>query len=78
LACAKYKVLRKHPPSRNISPTDSFSFNYEFTAPLQRIKIQTVASKAETTEERRETEEKVEEERKLQTEVSAPSIQPSS
>lgn len=49
--------------------TDTFSFNHEFTAPLQRIKIQTVASKAETTEERRETEEKVEEERKLQTEV---------
>lgn len=69
LACAKYKILRKHPASRNVSPTDSFSFNYEFTAPLQRIKIQTIASKAETTEERRETEEKVEEERKLQTEA---------
>jgi len=69
LACAKYKILRKHPPSRNVSTTDRFSFNNEFTAPLQRIKIQTVASKAETTEERRETEEKVEEERKLQTEA---------
>ncbi|CAE6537438.1 unnamed protein product [Rhizoctonia solani] len=69
LACAKYKVLRKHPASRNVSTTDSFAFNYEFTAPLQRIKIQTIASKAESTEERRETEEKVEEERKLQTEA---------
>ncbi|KAG8743652.1 Cullin-3 [Ceratobasidium sp. 414] len=69
LACAKYKILRKHPASRNVSPTDTFSFNYEFTAPLQRIKIQTVASKAEATEERRDTEEKVEEERKLQTEA---------
>lgn len=69
LACAKYKVLRKNPASRNVSQTDTFSFNYEFTAPLQRIKIQTVASKSETTEERRETEEKVEEERKLQTEA---------
>ncbi|KAG8716376.1 Cullin-3 [Ceratobasidium sp. 395] len=69
LACAKYKILRKHPASRNVNPTDTFSFNYEFTAPLQRIKIQTVASKAETTEERRDTEEKVEEERKLQTEA---------
>ncbi|KAG8678576.1 Cullin-3, partial [Ceratobasidium sp. 394] len=69
LACAKYKILRKHPASRNVSPTDTFSFNYDFTAPLQRIKIQTVASKAETTEERRDTEEKVEEERKLQTEA---------
>ncbi|KAG9122118.1 Cullin-3 [Ceratobasidium sp. 392] len=69
LACAKYKILRKHPASRNVSPTDTFSFNYEFTAPLQRIKIQTVASRAEATEERRDTEEKVEEERKLQTEA---------
>ncbi|KAG9102990.1 Cullin-3 [Ceratobasidium sp. 370] len=69
LACAKYKILRKHPASRNVSPTDTFSFNYEFTAPLQRIKIQTVASKAEVTDERRDTEEKVEEERKLQTEA---------
>ncbi|QRV89833.1 cullin family [Ceratobasidium sp. AG-Ba] len=69
LACAKYKILRKHPATRNVSPSDTFSFNYDFTAPLQRIKIQTVASKAETTEERRETEEKVEEERKLQTEA---------
>ncbi|CAE6425673.1 unnamed protein product [Rhizoctonia solani] len=69
LACAKYKVLRKHPASRNVSTTDSFAFNYEFTAPLQRIKIQTIASKAESIEERRETEEKVEEERKLQTEA---------
>ncbi|CUA73402.1 Cullin-3 [Rhizoctonia solani] len=69
LACAKYKVLRKLPASRNVSTTDTFAFNYEFTAPLQRIKIQTIASKAESTEERRETEEKVEEERKLQTEA---------
>ncbi|KAL5634878.1 hypothetical protein ACGC1H_002788 [Rhizoctonia solani] len=69
LACAKYKVLRKHPASRNVNTTDSFAFNYDFTAPLQRIKIQTIASKAESTEERRETEEKVEEERKLQTEA---------
>ncbi|QRW04038.1 cullin family [Ceratobasidium sp. AG-Ba] len=69
LACAKYKILRKHPATRNVSRSDTFSFNYDFTAPLQRIKIQTVASKAETTEERRETEEKVEEERKLQTEA---------
>ncbi|CAE6510094.1 unnamed protein product [Rhizoctonia solani] len=69
LACAKYKVLRKHPASRNVSTTDTFAFNYDFTAPLQRIKIQTIASKAESNEERRETEEKVEEERKLQTEA---------
>ncbi|CAE6431877.1 unnamed protein product [Rhizoctonia solani] len=69
LACAKYKVLRKHPASRSVSTTDTFTFNYDFTAPLQRIKIQTVASKAESNEERRETEEKVEEERKLQTEA---------
>ncbi|GJJ08693.1 hypothetical protein Clacol_002912 [Clathrus columnatus] len=66
LACAKYKVLKKHPPSRDISSDDSFTFNEDFTAPLQRIKIGTIATKVESTEERRETRDRVEEERKHQ------------
>ena len=70
LACAKYKILKKHPPSRDVSPSDSFSFNADFTAPLQRIKISTVAAKVETGEERKETMERIEEERRHQTEVS--------
>ncbi|KAF8589814.1 Cullin-domain-containing protein [Ramaria rubella] len=70
LACAKYKVLKKHPPSRDIAADDSFSFNNDFTASLQRIKISTVASKVESTEERRETRDRIEEERKHQTDAS--------
>ena len=69
LACAKYKVLKKHPPSRDVAPSDSFSFNVEFSAPLQRIKISTIASRVENSEERRETRDRVEEERRHQTEV---------
>ncbi|KIM33200.1 hypothetical protein M408DRAFT_325999 [Serendipita vermifera MAFF 305830] len=66
LACAKFKILKKHPPSRDISTTDSFSFNSDFTSPLHKIKISTVASKVETQEERRETQDRIEEERKQQ------------
>uniref|UniRef100_A0A1D1Y7V5 Cullin-3-B n=1 Tax=Anthurium amnicola TaxID=1678845 RepID=A0A1D1Y7V5_9ARAE len=69
LACAKYKILLKEPKGKEINPGDSFYFNNDFTAPLQRIKIQTVASKVETEGERKETREKVEEARKHQTEA---------
>ncbi|RIA93097.1 Cullin-domain-containing protein [Glomus cerebriforme] len=69
LACAKYKILVKEPKGKEINPGDIFFFNYEFTAPLQRIKIPTVASKVETEGERKETREKVEEARKHQTEA---------
>ncbi|EEB91325.1 hypothetical protein MPER_10331, partial [Moniliophthora perniciosa FA553] len=69
LACAKYKVLKKHPPGRDVSPTDSFSFNLGFTANLQKIKISTVSSKVESGEERKETRDRIDEERRHQTEV---------
>ncbi|KDQ14875.1 hypothetical protein BOTBODRAFT_158904 [Botryobasidium botryosum FD-172 SS1] len=69
LACAKFKVLKKHPPSREVAQTDSFSFNNDFTAPLQRIKIGTVASRAENDDQRKETMERVDEERKHQTDA---------
>lgn len=50
---------------------DSFSFNSDFSSPMQKIKISTVASgtKAENPEERRETQERIDEERKHQTDV---------
>ncbi|KAG5220034.1 Cullin [Salix suchowensis] len=70
LACAKYKILKKHPPGRDVAKDDSFSFNEDFSAPLQKIKISTVASKVETSEERKETQSHLEEERKYQMEVS--------
>ena len=69
LACAKYKILKKHPPGRDINSTDSFSFNVDFSAPLQKIKISTVLSRVENTEERKETKDRIDEERKHQTEV---------
>ena len=69
LACAKYKILKKHPPGRDVNSTDSFSFNADFSAPLQKIKISTVASRVENTEERKETKDRIDEERRHQTEV---------
>ncbi|KAG8996949.1 Cullin-3 [Tulasnella sp. JGI-2019a] len=69
LACARFKVLKKHPPGREVLDDDSFSFNYEFTSPMQRIKIATVTAKVESVEQRKETMEKVDEERKHQIEA---------
>ncbi|KZT56924.1 Cullin-domain-containing protein [Calocera cornea HHB12733] len=69
LACAKWKILKKHPPSRDVAEDDTFSFNHDFTAPLMRIKISTVASRVENADERQETKDRVDEERKHQTEA---------
>ncbi|KAH9949907.1 Cullin-domain-containing protein [Amylocystis lapponica] len=69
LACAKYKILKKHPPGRDVNQDDSFSFNADFSAPLQKIKISTVASKVESTDERKETKDRIDEERRHQTEA---------
>jgi len=69
LACAKYKILKKHPSGRDVNTGDSFSFNNAFTSNLQKIKISTVSSKVESTEERKETHERIDEERKHQTEA---------
>jgi cullin 3 len=62
-------VLKKHPPGRDVNSDDSFSFNADFSAPLQKIKISTVAARIETGEERKETQDRIEEERRHQTEV---------
>lgn len=69
LACGKYRVLSKHPKGRDVNRTDSFSFNDAFTCPLSKIKIATVASKVESTEERNETNDKVMEDRRHMIEV---------
>lgn len=69
LACAKFKILKKHPPGRDVNVDDSFSFNADFTAPTLKIKINTISSKVESTEERRETQDRVDGERKHQIEV---------
>jgi cullin 3 len=69
LACTKYKVLKKHPPGRDVNVDDAFSFNADFSSPLQKIKISTVAARIESGDERRETQDRVEEERRFQTDV---------
>ena len=69
LACGKFRILTKHPKSRDVTPNDSFSFNDTFTSPLARIKIMQIASKVETPKEREETQEMVDEERRHQVEV---------
>ncbi|KAI0001508.1 Cullin-domain-containing protein, partial [Russula compacta] len=69
LACTKFKVLRKHPAGRDVNPEDSFSFNADFSSPLQKIKISTVAARVESGEERKETQDRVEEERRYQTDA---------
>ena len=69
LACAKYKILKKHPSGRDVNREDSFSFNNDFNSSLQKIKISTVSSKVESTEERKETHDRIDEERRHQTEV---------
>lgn len=69
LACAKFKVLTKHPRGRDVAESDEFSFNLSFTAPLAKIRIQTVAAKVETDAEWRETEGKVDEARNTQCDV---------
>ncbi|KAI9512036.1 Cullin family-domain-containing protein [Russula earlei] len=66
LACTKFKVLRKHPSGRDVNPDDSFSFNADFSSPLQKIKISTVAARVESGEERKETQDRVDEERRYQ------------
>lgn len=69
LACARFKVLRKHPLGRNINPDDSFSFNEGFSSSLQKIKIKTVGALFESDEEHKETHRDVKEERRYQIDV---------
>ena len=71
LACAKFKILKKHPHGRDVDPSDSFSFNADFSAPMQKIKISTVSSRPESNDERKETRDHIDEERRHQTDVSA-------
>ncbi|KAI9284801.1 Cullin [Umbelopsis sp. AD052] len=69
LACGKYKVLIKEPKGKEVDTTDKFYLNVNFTCPLARIKIQTVATKVETESERKTTHEKVDKLRKHQIEA---------
>ncbi|KAJ9602844.1 hypothetical protein H2200_012624 [Cladophialophora chaetospira] len=68
LACAKYQVLRKHPRSRDVAETDTFTFGASFTDPKMRIKINQIQLK-ETKEENRETHVRVAADRHYETQA---------
>jgi cullin-4 len=65
LACGKYRVLVKHPKSKDVSEKDGFSFNKDFTASLTRIKINAIQLK-ETKEENQSTNERIFQDRQFQ------------
>ncbi|KAJ2366667.1 hypothetical protein H4S01_002580 [Coemansia sp. RSA 2610] len=46
LACAKYRILTKAPMSRDVRPTDRFTFNTGFKSAQYRIRIPAVAAKS--------------------------------
>ncbi|KAH8725757.1 Cullin family-domain-containing protein [Phaeosphaeriaceae sp. PMI808] len=68
LACAKIRPLTKHPKSRDIAPTDTFTLNAAFSDPRARLKINTVQLK-ETAAENKETHERVAADRNYETQA---------
>lgn len=68
LACAKLRPLTKHPKSRDVSATDTFTLNPTFSDPKYRIKINTVQLK-ETPAENKETHERVAADRNYETQA---------
>jgi hypothetical protein len=68
LACAKYRVLTKHPKGREVASTDEFSYNAGFTDPKFRIKINQIQLK-ETKEENKTTHERVAADRHYETQA---------
>eukprot|EP00842_Homolaphlyctis_polyrhiza_P005864 jgi/Hompol1/6279/HPOL_002523-RA len=78
LALGKYRILTKSTKTRDVSATDTFTFNAAFTSPLNKIKIQTIAASSsaasmsntlENDTERNETLEKINDLRKHQVEA---------
>ena len=68
LACAKFRILTKHPKSREVNETDTFTVNLGFTDPKYRIKINQIQLK-ETKEENKETHERVLQDRQYETQA---------
>jgi len=68
LACTKVRVLTKHPKSREVSKTDTFTINLAFMDPKFRIKINQIQLK-ETKEENKETHERVALDRQYETQA---------
>lgn len=68
LACAKFRVLTKHPKGREVNRTDTFTLNQNFNDPKYKIKINQIQLK-ETKEENKETHKKVLEDRQYETQA---------
>jgi cullin-4 len=68
LACAKFRVLTKHPKGREVNPSDTFTVNLGFGDPKFRIKINQIQLK-ETKEENAETHERVFQDRQYETQA---------
>lgn len=70
LSCGKYRILLKNPKSRDVNNTDTFTFNSSFTCPLARFKIQQIAARVETPQQRQATSARIDEERTVLIEAS--------
>jgi cullin 4 len=68
LACARFRVLNKHPKGREVNATDTFTVNVGFSDPKYRIKINQIQLK-ETSEENQETHERVALDRQYETQA---------
>jgi cullin-4 len=68
LACAKFRVLIKHPKGKDVNHDDTFTVNFNFTDPKYRIKINQIQLK-ETKEENQETHERVHQDRQYETQA---------
>jgi cullin-4 len=68
LACAKFRILTKHPKGRDVNPTDTFTVNAGFWDQKYRIKINQIQLK-ETKEENQETHERVYQDRQYETQA---------
>lgn len=68
LACGKTRVIQKHPKSKDVKPTDTFTFNKAFTDPKVRVKINQIQMK-ETKEENKATHDRVAQDRRFETQA---------
>ena len=68
LACARYRVLSKHPKGKDVNTSDVFTVNLNFSHPKYRIKINQIQAK-ETKQENQQTHERVAADRNYETQA---------
>uniref|UniRef100_A0A7S0Z679 Cullin family profile domain-containing protein n=1 Tax=Hemiselmis tepida TaxID=464990 RepID=A0A7S0Z679_9CRYP len=66
LACAQYRLLTKDPKSKDVSPTDKFTYNSSFTHKMIKFKVSSIATSKETSEEVQASRNKINEDRNPQ------------